>query len=148
MANDFSRWLHLGLNPNSLTHKSYSCPSFLPCHPLLVHKLDLFLVLFKNKVIFFLTFYFVLWYSQLKTLWWFQVNSKRTQPYMYMYPFSKLPSHPGCHIALTRVPCAIKGSCWVSTLNIAVCMGLSQTANYPSPQQTHRLKRMNLWLPV
>ena len=31
------------------------------------------------------------------------------QPYMYMYPFSpKLLSHPGCHITLSRVPCAIQ----------------------------------------
>ena len=28
-----------------------------------------------------------------------------TQPYIYMYPFSsQLPSHPGCHITLSRVP--------------------------------------------
>jgi len=28
--------------------------------------------------------------------------------YIYIYPFSlKLPYHPGCHIALSRVPCAI-----------------------------------------
>ena len=38
----------------------------------------------------------------------FQVNSKGTQPYIYMYPFSpKLLSPPGCHITLSRVPCAI-----------------------------------------
>ena len=31
-----------------------------------------------------------------------------TQPYTYIYPFSpKLPSHPGCHITFSRVPCAI-----------------------------------------
>ena len=27
-------------------------------------------------------------HSQLPILWWFQVNSKVTQPYVYMYPFS------------------------------------------------------------
>ena len=28
---------------------------------------------------------------------------------VYTYPFSpKLPSHPGCHITLSRVPCAIQ----------------------------------------
>ena len=33
------------------------------------------------------------------------MNSKGTQPYIHMYPFSpKLPSHPGCHITLSRVP--------------------------------------------
>ena len=37
------------------------------------------------------------------------LNSKRTQPYIYMYPFfAKLFSHPGCHITLSRVPCAIQ----------------------------------------
>ena len=49
----------------------------------------------KKKKLF---IYFVLWYSQLTMLCWFQVNSKGTQPYIHMYPFSfKLPSHPGCH---------------------------------------------------
>ena len=48
-------------------------------------------------------------YSGLTTLWYFQVNSKGTQPYVYMYSFSpKLPSHSGCHITLSRVPCAIQ----------------------------------------
>ena len=51
---------------------------------------------------------FVLGYSQLTMLWSFQVNSKGAQPYIYMYPFSpKPPSHPGCHITLSRVSCAI-----------------------------------------
>ena len=37
------------------------------------------------------------------------MDSKGTQPYTYMYPFSpKLPSHPGCHIALSRVACALQ----------------------------------------
>ena len=53
---------------------------------------------------FFKTFYFVLGYSQLAMLWWFQVNSEGTQPYVYMYPFSpKLPSHPVCHITLSQL---------------------------------------------
>ena len=35
------------------------------------------------------------------------MNSEGTQPYMYLYPFSpKLLSHPGCHITLSRIPCA------------------------------------------
>ena len=39
----------------------------------------------------------------------FKLNSKGTQPYIYMYPFSpKLPSHPGCCITLSRVPCAVQ----------------------------------------
>ena len=36
------------------------------------------------------------------------INSERTQPCIYMHPFSpKLPYHPGCHITLNRVPCAV-----------------------------------------
>ena len=32
-----------------------------------------------------------------------------TQSYIYMYPISlKLPFHPGHHIILNRVPCAIQ----------------------------------------
>jgi len=57
----------------------------------------------------FFYFNFVLEYSWLTMLWQFQVNSKGIQPYVCMYPFSpKLPSHPGCHITLSRVPCAIQ----------------------------------------
>ena len=34
-----------------------------------------------------------------------QVESKGTQQYKYMYPFSPiLPFHPGCHITLSRIP--------------------------------------------
>ena len=37
------------------------------------------------------------------------MDSKGTQPSMYTYPFSpKLPSHPGCHTILSRVPCAVQ----------------------------------------
>ena len=55
------------------------------------------------------------WLSDLNThrwltmLWWLQVNSEGTQPYIYMYPFShKPPSHLGWRITLSRVPCAIQ----------------------------------------
>ena len=53
--------------------------------------------------------------------WWFQVDSKGTQPYIHMYPFSpKLPSHPGCHMTLSRIPRAIQWVLsWLSILNIA-----------------------------
>ena len=46
-----------------------------------------------HPVFFFFLFwtYFVLGYSQLTSLWQFQVNSKGTPPYMYMYPFSPKP---------------------------------------------------------
>ena len=44
-------------------------------------------------------------YSWLIMLWWFQVDSKETQPCICRYPFSpKLPSHPNCHITVSRVP--------------------------------------------
>ena len=59
--------------------------------------------------VFFWTFYFVLGYSRLTMLWQFQVNREGTQPHIYVYPFSpKLPSQPGCHITLSRVPCATR----------------------------------------
>ena len=36
---------------------------------------------------------------------------KGTQPCMHVYPFSpKFPSPPGCHITLSRVPCAVQQS--------------------------------------
>ena len=37
-----------------------------------------------------LFFYFILEYSRLTTLWWFQMDSKRTQSYVVMDPFSHL----------------------------------------------------------
>ena len=52
----------------------------------------------------FQTFYFIFGYNWL-TIWQFQVDSKGTQSYIHRYPFSpKLPSRPGCHIPLSRVP--------------------------------------------
>ena len=50
----------------------------------------------REKPLYFIlrTFYFILEYSRLTMLRWFQVNSKGTQPFIYTYPFSpKLPSH-------------------------------------------------------
>ena len=58
-----------------------------------------------------LNLYFTLQLSWLTMLWWFQVDSEGTQPYIYMYLFSpQLPSHPGCHLTLSRVPCAYSRS--------------------------------------
>ena len=45
--------------------------------------------------------------SQLTMLREFQVDSKGAQPHMYPF-FPKLPSHPGYHRTLSRVPCAIQ----------------------------------------
>ena len=59
-------------------------------------------------LIYFWTFYFVLGSSWLTMLWYFHMNSEGTQPYIYMYPFSPSPYHPGCHITLWRVPCAVQ----------------------------------------
>ena len=39
----------------------------------------------------------------------FLVSSKRTQLCIYTYPFfPKPPYHPGCHITLNRLPCAVE----------------------------------------
>lgn len=49
--------------------------------------------LISFKIFIFLTFCFILAYSQLAIFWSFQVDSKRVQPCMYINPFSsKLPS--------------------------------------------------------
>ena len=54
-------------------------------------------------------------------------GGKQSYSTIYMYPFSlKLPSHPSCHIALSRV-CYIVETCCLSILNIAVCTFPSQT---------------------
>ena len=56
-------------------------PTYAPQHPSCPPQKEEWLLLFK-------TFYFVLRYSQLTMLWYFQENSEGTQPYIYMYPFS------------------------------------------------------------
>ena len=54
-------------------------------------------------------FYFILELIQLTMLWYFQVCSEATQPYIFMRSFSpRLPSHPDCHIILSKVPCAMQ----------------------------------------
>ena len=79
---------------------------FLLC--LLALQLCLLLLKIPPSTLHFLqTFNFILKYNWLTTLWQFQVNSQGTQQYIYMYPSSpKFPSHPGCSITLSRVPCA------------------------------------------
>ena len=58
---------------------------------------------------FFYTFYFVLGYSWSTMLRQFQVNRDGTQPYVYVCPFSPgTPCRPGCHLTLSRVPCALQ----------------------------------------
>ena len=49
------------------------------------------------------------------------MDSKGTQPYVYVYPFSpRLPSHPGCHIALSRVPVLYGGTLLASHLKYGI----------------------------
>ena len=90
------QWPH-GLQPTRLLHP-WDFPgksTGVGCHCLLWYMCVYLLKLF----------YFVSGYSRLTMLWQFQLNNQGTQPYIYMYPFSpKLPSHPGCHITLSRVP--------------------------------------------
>ena len=76
-------------------------------------------------------FFCFLEYSWSTMLWRFQVHSRATQPYIYMYPFSpKLPFHVGCHIHWAEFISYRAGPCWFSILNIAVCTRPPQTL-YP-----------------
>ena len=77
------------------------------------------------------------------------MDSKGTQAYKYMYPFSsKSPSHPGCHMTLSSVPCAnTVGPCWLPSLNAAECthpsQGLPRFASSKGPAcQCRRCKEM------
>ena len=78
-------------------------------------------------------------YSWLTMLRWFQVNSKGTQPYMDMDPFSlELPSHPGCHITLSRDPCAVGRSLLVMhfkyhNVYLSIPSSLTSLSPHPSP---------------
>ena len=65
---------------------------------------------------------------------------QRDQPQIHMHPFSpKLPSSPGCHITLSRVPCAIYLYIPVQALvgcpfRIQQCVHVHpQLPNYPFP---------------
>lgn len=56
---------------------------------------------------FFFTLYVILGISRLTKSWYFQVHSKVTQVFVYMYPFSmELLSHLGYHRTLRRAPWA------------------------------------------
>ena len=97
---------------------------------------------FFLKLIYFLTLQSVSEYSQLTMLWQFQVHSKVTQGYIYMYPFSpKLPSHLGCHRALSRVACAVQ--------QMVIHFKYSSVyLSFTKQKQTHtQTQRTNLWLP-
>ena len=87
----------------------------------------------------FWTFYFTLEYSRLTMLQQVQVLSRVTQPYIFMYPFcSKLPSHPGCHVTLSRGPCETYRVPSRTLLVIhlkysSVCMFIPNFPTIPSP---------------
>ena len=74
-------------------------------------------------------------YSQLTMLWKFQVDDKGTQSHVYIYPFSpKFPFHPGCHLTLSRVPCAVlySRSLLVICLKYSrVCMSIPNSRTIP-----------------
>ena len=86
-----------------------------------------------TSVCMYLIFYFVLEYSWLTMLWCFQVDSKGTQPYIYLYPFSppNPPSHPGCHVTLRRVPCANSRSLLVILCSVDSCSFLMGSSHLP-----------------
>ena len=55
----------------------------------------------------YINLFVILKYNWLKMLWQFQMGSKGIKLYIYLYLFfPKVPSYPGCHIILSRVPCA------------------------------------------
>ena len=89
-----------------VTHYGWFCKSHILD---ITSKCNSSWLLRAHSIFFFNPFYFVLEYSRLTMLWWFQVNSEGTQPHIYMYPFSpKLPSHLGYPITLSRVFCAMQ----------------------------------------
>ena len=49
------------------------------------------------------------WVIAYRQCYSFKWTANRTQPHIHMCPFApKLPSHPGCHITLNRVPCILQ----------------------------------------
>ena len=74
-------------------------------------------------------------YNQLKTLWWFQVDSKGlSHEYIWIH-FPKLPSHPDLHIALSRVPRALQEALVGDPFQIQQCVHVNlKLHNYPFPQ--------------
>ena len=64
------------------------------------------------------------------------MDSKGTQLYMYMYPFSpKLPSHPGCHIT-------VSASLYPSSLKLVPCVEVPVVV----PSASHFLALMVWWV--
>ena len=79
-------------------------------------------------------------YSWLTILWWFQVNSEGTQPYIYVHPFS--PSPPPIQAATehwAEFPVLYSRALLVIHSNIAVSACWSATAStcIPSPHGNH-----------
>ena len=80
---------------------------FETCTRYIMHTSNIFL----NKL-FPLNFLFNIEVQQINNVVIVSSGQQRDPAIVCMYPFSlKLPSHPGCHITLRRVPCAIQGPC-------------------------------------
>lgn len=78
-------------------------------------------IMFSNTLSSFFNLRFVLEYSRVTILGWFQENTEGTQPCVFLYPFSrKLPSHPGCPWHWGEFPVLHTWSCWLSILNRVV----------------------------
>ena len=65
------------------------------------------------------------------------MDSKGTQPYVYMYPFfPKSPSDQAATQHWTEFLCYTVGSCWLSILSVAVCTCQSQTLKWGQSCET------------
>ena len=116
-----SRWPCVGRQPNGhervrelgilMSHRSeFSVgKSHLPIvhFPFLLFFHTLLFIFLLHKQLFNFLFYIGIW--PISSVVIVSGAQKGTQPYTCMYPLSpKLSSHPGCHITLSRVPCAIE----------------------------------------
>ena len=80
----FSGWLiYFSIMHSCSTRVTETVLSSFPC-------LNNLIVLFTTSLCVCVNFYFVLGYSRLTVLWYFQVNSEGMQPYIYMYPWPHL----------------------------------------------------------
>ena len=77
----------------------------------------------KEKIcseVFFFFFYFLvcIWLlliNNIAIVWGEQQGDSATHRHVSI--LLQAPWHPGCHITLSRVPCAVQGPCWSSTLD-------------------------------
>ena len=105
-------------------HSSKSTVSSFPFFPALPYVSCVFFfdIFFKFKL------YFLLGYSWLTTSW--TLNGPAV--YTYMYPVSPtLPSHPGCHTTLNRVPCAVQEASVGYPFKILQCVHVHPKLSHP-----------------